>query len=199
MTFRLVFFPIHHTIFPRRHHLKTDRWSHGSAKEKKCSQRRRQKSLTRWLYQRSAGSQNDLLRRSKTGDLQRTPPVSLAPPFLCPRNRFPNPVLHNVSFLRPFSSLRISQTWLRAGLKKPGTQSKGGDAVGRRGVGYARFLPSRLPAGGRVVRQGAAAAGPRRRPPPPKPGGNSSPRRHGGCTLGARQPAPLTRALSGRL
>lgn len=88
-------------------------------------------------------SQNDLLRRSKTGDLQRTPPVSLAPPFLCPRNRFPNPILHNLSFLRPFSSLRISQTWLRAGLKKPVPKAKAETAWGGGGWGiHASFRPA---------------------------------------------------------
>lgn len=123
-----------------------------------------------------------MLRRSKTGDLQRTPPVSPAPPFLCPRNRFPNPILHSLSFL-PFSPLPISQTRLWAGPKKPVHRAKAETewAGGR----YARFLPPRLAAGGRVVRKGAAAAGPRRRPLPPKPGGNSSPRHHGGCTPGA--------------
>ena len=114
-------------------------------KKKKCSQRRSQKSLTRWLYQRSAGSQNDLLRRSKTGDLQRTPPVSPAPPLLCPRNRFPNPILHNLSFLRPFSSLPISQTRLWAGPKKPVPRAKAETAWGAGAEGWgmhASFRPA---------------------------------------------------------
>lgn len=86
--------------------------------------------------------------------------------------------------------------------KEAGAQSKGGDGVGggSRGVGYARFISPRLAAGGRVVRRSAAAAGP----------GDARLRRlnreetRAGATKEAarwvaRQPPPLTRALSGRL
>ena len=85
--------------------------------------------------------------------------------------------------------------------KEACSKSKGGDGVGGggRGVGYARFISPRLAAGGRVVRKSAAAAGPgdaRRRL-------NWEETRAGAtkeaARRAARQPAPLTRALSGRL
>lgn len=63
-------------------------------KEKCC--RGRSKPLAGWRPRRAAGAQ----KSQGLGSAEDTP-VPLAPPFLCPRNCFPCPIVHRLSFLPP--------------------------------------------------------------------------------------------------